>query len=257
MLEGGVGADSRTSDQKDGAQGGWSSEVLRTGPPEAARDRKWEEKMRSRLVILLAVAAVCVSAGWAGWAPEEQISSNRYNNNLDQSCGHKVVVASNGVRHVVWAANSTIYYKRFYPASGWTPDTQLTTIKNSCVPSIALDSNGTDIHVVWAGDVVVKKLAITRIYYMKCVPSSSGNGGWAGPPTALTPGVDSVMVYKSTSIASYRDQANVAHVGVTWFIDLQCCASPAPCVDTIGFRECVGGTWGPPVYFTFEADGAQ
>ena len=69
------------------------SEVLSTGPPEAARNRTKEEKMRTKFAILLAVAAVCVTTAWAGWFPEGQITSNRLKNDLRVNINRKVVVA--------------------------------------------------------------------------------------------------------------------------------------------------------------------
>src|SRR5512138_3218028 len=100
---------------------GWSSDVLSAGPPEAAGNRTKEEKMRSRFAMLLAIAVVCVTTAWAGFAPEEQITTSRTGKDLRMNNGRKVVVAANGVRHLVWSGGA-VYYNRYYPGSGWTTD---------------------------------------------------------------------------------------------------------------------------------------
>jgi len=195
--------------------------------------------MRTKFAILLTIAAVCVTTAWAGWSPEGQITSNRLNNDLRVNINHKVVVASNGVRHLVWfdGKQTTVYYKRYYTSSGWTPDYRLTTITNSWFPSIALDANGTDIHVVWDGDGGPKKNTSKHIYYQKCVPGSSGNGGWVGTPRDLTPNGYNC---RAPVVADFRDGNNVDHVVVAWFVHNK---------DTVGFCECVAGNWGAPQYF--------
>jgi hypothetical protein len=196
---------------------------------------KKEEKMRSKFAMLLAIAAVCVATAWAGWSSEERITNNSSSNGLFVNNGHKVVVATNGVRHLVWSGSrGGVYYKRYYPGSGWTPDYQLTTIKSSLYPSIALDPNGTDIHVVWEGEGGPKKALGLHIYYQKCVPGSSGNGGWVGTPKDITPDAGS-FYFRTPAVACYP-----GHVAVAWF---------KWCKDTVGFVECVAGNWGVPQYF--------
>jgi hypothetical protein len=194
---------------------------------------KKEEKMRSKFAILLAIAGVCVTTALAGWSPEEQVTKNKSSNDLRLNNGHKTVVATNGVKHLVWFTSSGVFYKRCYPGSGWTSDYQLTTIKNSWMPSIALDANGTGIHVVWSGAGAGRK-DHKHIYYQKCVPGTSGNGGWVGTPRDISgeaPGRDN----ESPSVACYQ-----GHVVVTW---------PTLYSDSVGFCECVDGNWGLPFYF--------
>lgn len=196
--------------------------------------------MRSKFATLLAVVAVSVTAAWAGWSNEEQVTNNRLKNDLRVNVNRKVVVASNGVRHLVWfdGKQTTVYYKRYYPGSGWTPDYRLTTITNSWFPSIALDANGTDIHVVWDGDGGPKRNPGKHIYYQKCVPGSSGNGGWVGTPRDLTPNAGSSR-HRAPNVASFRDGSSVDHVVVAWYVNSR---------DTVGFGECVAGNWGAPQY---------
>ncbi len=190
--------------------------------------------MRSRFAMLLAIAVVCVTTAWAGWSPEERVTNNKYANNLGLNTGHKVVIAASGVRHLVWSTGTTgVLYKRYYPSSGWTSDYKLTMDRTSRGPSIALDSNGTDIHVVWSGKGSGRN-AHDCIYYQKCVPGSSGNGGWVGSPRDISgqaPGRNN----NAPAVACYQ-----GHVVVTW---------EAHYADSIGFCECVNGTWQAPSYF--------
>ena len=199
--------------------------------------------MRTKFAILLAIAAVCVTTAWAGWSAEELITSN--GGFLGFPNGHRIVVATNGVRHLVSAG----YYNRYYPGSGWTPDLANQVGRR---PSIALDANGTTIHVVWLGSVKVpaggkgKKMVSTdHVFYQKCVPGSSGNGGWVGTPRDITP--NGYHPCGTPTVACYRDGNNVDHTAVTWFVWDE---------DTVGFCESVNGTWAAPQYFASGAGGA-
>jgi hypothetical protein len=224
------------SGQEDGVETCSSSEVLLTGPPEAARNKK-EEKVRTKFAILLAIAAVCVTTAWAGWANEEQVTRNRKLNDLRFNTGDRTVIASNDVRHLVWTLDGKVYYKRWYPGTGWTSDYQLS--KSGSWPSIALDADGTTVHVVWQAAVG----KVNHIYYQRCVPGPSGNGGWVGSPRDLTPSpVGRILL--APVVASFGNRVEVA-----WFL-LH--------ADSIGFCEAVGGTWGNPVYLHdhFASDGA-
>jgi hypothetical protein len=189
--------------------------------------------MRTKLAVLLAVAAVCVTTAWAGWYPEEQITTSRTGKDLRMNNGRKVVIATNGVRHLVWSGGA-VYYNRYYPQSGWTADYKLSgNAKNSWLPAIALDPNGTDIHVVWEGG--------GNIYYQKCVPGTSGTGGWVGTPRNIS-NKNRTTYYRAPSIACYKDAANVDHVVVAWYTWI---GDP----NVVWFCECVDGNWGQPIYF--------
>ena len=179
--------------------------------------------MRTKFAILLAIAAVCVTTAWAGWAAEELITSN--GGFLGFPNGHRVVVATDGVRHLVWYGG----YKRYYPGTGWTPDL---TNKIGGDPSIALDGDGKTIHVVWQSEAGKGNKKTSHIFYQKCVPSSSGNGGWIGTPMDITPNGHRCW---APSVACYQ-----GHVVVAWF---------GFSTDTLGFCEYVGGNWGTPRYF--------
>jgi hypothetical protein len=188
--------------------------------------------MRSRFAVLLAVAIVCVTTAVAGWSPEQQVTNNNTTNSLGHYNTRNIVVAANGVRHLVWTRGG-IYYKRWYPATGWTPDYELTTIKYSSGPAIALDSNGTDIHVVWYGLAGSGRQATRHIYYQKCVPTPSGNGGWVGVPRDITPGTIGRPSKFAPSVACYQGR-----VVVTW---------EETSSDSVGFCECVNGVWQAPI----------
>jgi hypothetical protein len=203
-------------------------------------NRQKEEKMRSSFAMLLAIAAVCVTTAWAGWSNEQQITKNKTANYLDMPSGHRVVVANNGVRHLVWDGSSGVYYKRYYPVSGWTPDFKFSSISNSRRPSIALDANGTDIHVVWEAKSGSGRSASPHIFYQKCVPGSSGNGGWVGSPRDLTPNEALTHTYSTVACSE-------GHVVVTWQeLYPQELVST---VNTVGFCEWTTGSgWGTPVH---------
>jgi hypothetical protein len=188
--------------------------------------------MRTKFAIALAIAVVCATIALAGWANEEQITNNKLSNDLRLYNGDKVVVASNGVRHLVWTTGSGVYYKRYYPGSGWTSDYKLTKDASSSGPSIALDANGTDIHVVWAGKGVGSS-ANRSIYYQKCVPGPSGNGGWVGTPRVI--GSEGHLNFTVPAVACYQ-----GHIVVTWSTGYS---------DSVAFCECVNGNWGAPSYF--------
>jgi len=118
------------------------------------------------------------------WLPEARITGSNRNRDVSGNNSHKIVVADNGVRHVVMTGDDGhVYYKRYYPQwHCWTPDTLI--FGDSCpsgAPGIALDSNGTTVHVC----AVVNSGANgqpTHIYYKRCTtevnPEPGSNGGW-------------------------------------------------------------------------------
>ena len=171
-----------------------------------------------------------------GWEPEEQVTDNRSDNDLRMGNGHRIVVDGDGLRHLVWAG----HYKRYYPGSGWTTDLE---VRNSRFPAIALDPDGRTIHVVWQGSAGMGALPTEHVFYQKCVPDASGNGGWVGAPRDLTPEGHNCRV---PSIACFRDVNGVDHVVVAW--DVWGC-------DSVGFCECVAGVWGNPLFLAGPGNG--
>jgi len=228
-------AGSRESDQKDGTQVGWSSSVLLTGPLGGGQRPNKEEKMQSKLTMLIAIAAVCVTTLWAAWGPEEQLTNSDYYGNYSPY----VVVGTNNYRHVVWDlrdhANVHRYYKRWYPKSGWTSAYKIVSPAKYCAGNfaLALDGNATDIHFVWQaydGGSVAQ-----RAWYAKCVPDTKGTGKW-GKSICLTPDRRTSTV----DVVGFNDRVAVAFAlsygtrpgGDTWQTNPE-----------VGFKECIGKTW--------------
>jgi len=190
--------------------------------------------VRTKFAILLVVAVVLASAAWGAWTDEVKFTSNRDSNETYFTNGHKAVFGSNGVGHVVWCGTkkkNTVYYARYYPSSGWSKQLVLSTLELN--PSIALDADGTTIHVVWWGYKRVGKCHY-HIFYQKCVPTSSGTDGWVGTP---------VDICQSHTTGRYHQHPAVAcppglnSAVVSWE------EKTADKDFSLGFRECVSGTW--------------
>jgi len=185
--------------------------------------------MHSKLTML--IAAVCVTTLWADWGIGEKITtSDLYNNNTPY-----VVVGTNNYKHLVWAsrdhANEQRYYKRWYPKTGWTSTMTIKSPAKYCFGSyaLALDGNGTDIHVAW--QAYDPSDGIPRVYYAKCVPGNKGTGGW-GRTICLSPDRKTWSV----DVACLNNR-----VAVAWSLDY---AHVPPEPDlAVGLKECVGGTW--------------
>jgi len=122
---------------------------------------------------------------------------------------------------------------RYYPATGWTADTVLSSmgLSTNVIPhaSIALDANGTDIHVVWTGYNHVKQ-SYDHVYCQKCVPSSSGNGGWVGTP------IDLCTDHTTYAHCEPAVACAPGRVVVTWSVTDEHGYA-------VGFREFASGTW--------------
>jgi len=167
-----------------------------------------------------------------GWGSEEQLTNTGDTNNLYWGTSHKVVVASNGVRHVVWQTNThSIYYKRYYPGVGWTDAKLLDT--DSYEPSIALDASN-NIHVVWHSNKHINK-CFWHVFYWKCVPGTSGTGGWVGTPLDICTS-HAALVHWEAAVACAPNRVVVA-----WY---EYGNGPKnTTLYSISFRECVSGAW--------------
>lgn len=170
-----------------------------------------------------------------GWGSEVQITDNRLENVTYYNNAHKVVYGAGGVGHVVWSDNNgdAVYYKRYYPGSGWSKDLQLAKTAGLGCPAIALDANGTTIHVVWR---MWKHLGTTNfhIYYQKCNPTGSGTGGWVGNPMDLCENASGHdHVYPAVACGPN------GQVVVTW---MEAWGYPNV-VRSYGFREYASGKW--------------
>jgi len=215
-----------------GLRAQWNSEVFPTGSPEATRNRTKEEKMRSRFAILLAVAAVCVTAAWAEWTPEVLVtdggSSSRtlYFNN-----SRKLVFAPDGVGHVIWHGDGRIGCNRYDPLSGWDTDYQVNLTGN--YPAVALDADGTTIHVVWQD---------TYLFYRKCTRGQGGGDEWGAVESPYNAHAVSVP---GPAVACVPGDPN--HVVVCWGEEFSTGGKKPKTARAIGFTECIDGTWGTPI----------
>lgn len=193
--------------------------------------------MRTKFAILLAVAVVLTSTAWGAWTDEVKITANKDSNETYFTNGHKVVFGSNGVGHVVWCGTkkkNTVYYARYYPSSGWGEQLVLST--SGLNPSIALDADGTTIHVVWWGYKRVGK-CYYHIFYQKCVPTSSGTGGWVGDPVDICQSHTTGRYHQNPAVACPPGTNNVV---VSWE---EKTALNGWKDYSLGFRECASGTW--------------
>jgi len=188
-----------------------------------------------RLITLLAFAGLFMTALAVGWGSEAAITNNRLENVTYYGNVHKVVYSKDGVGHVVWfdQVGEAVYYKRFTPGSGWSKDLSLAKTAGWACPAIALDSNGTTIHVAWR---MWKHVGSTNfhIYYWKCNPTGPGTGGWVGNAMDLDENVGA-HDHGFPSISCGRN----GQVDVTW---MEQWGWP-DWVYSIGFREYANGAW--------------
>lgn len=158
-------------------------------------------KKTSIVTILVAFGALSAtpigSSAATVWDPEQQLTAGAYDEYTDAAGQRNVVVDPQGRIHVVWYVEDyllpnpfQIYYKRYNPGSGWTQDTCLTpdlmarNIYNR-YPSITVDAQG-NLHLVWCAGLTTR--ALSTIYYKRCTPSGSGNGGWQDTAQSIGPG---------------------------------------------------------------------
>ncbi|MEO0023549.1 MAG: hypothetical protein ABIJ93_06805, partial [candidate division WOR-3 bacterium] len=147
--------------------------------------------MRRRIVFFALMLSGLVFAQLdAVWSDTVRLTNVNVN---DYSQSQSMVVDPSGVIHVVWESERggigyEIWYKRYYPSSGWTNDTcivgELAGGYRCNRPAIAVDSSGT-LHLVFVRAPNVPPPYV--LCYKKCTPTSSGNGGWDTVVTVLSP----------------------------------------------------------------------
>ena len=204
--------------------------------------------MRTKFAIALAIVAVCVTAAWAGWNDEFQITDNGLTNRTGGTGAHYAVIGEGGVVHVVWtvdqASGDYLYYKRYYPGSGWSEELEIGSGGSGGLgpcPGIALDANGRDIHVVWRSTRTSgkgrNKVTDQTVYYSKCVVTGPGNGGWDDSPTDLCVNrADGYYGRWDPCIACGADGQVVVAWEEFW-------RGVSPTVHSVVFREYVSGAW--------------
>ncbi|MEO0068471.1 MAG: T9SS type A sorting domain-containing protein [candidate division WOR-3 bacterium] len=149
--------------------------------------------------------------------------------------------------HVVWMSYQSpgtyspqIYYKRYYPGSGWTNDTCISTDLASSgysyYPALCVDSSG-DVHVVWFFYRVSPLPKGYYIAYKKCTPTSSGNGGWEENSVRITE--DTLRWYKFFPAIAATPNNRIHVVYYCYHSTLG---------YAIGYKEKVGTAWQPRVW---------
>ncbi|MEO0085030.1 MAG: hypothetical protein ABIK37_00175 [candidate division WOR-3 bacterium] len=193
--------------------------------------------MRLIAVLLAGLAAACVY----GWMPEARLTNNTYADYSYLGTQRRIVTDTEGRVHVVWyalnpqisTARLQLYYKRWYPEQGWTRDTMLSEDlllmrTNSIHPSLAADSSGA-VFAVWTGGA--DENASATVYLKRCIPTSSGNGGWESFAQVLSfnpPGVQK----DCPTVTATPD----GHIHVAWLEGTD-----------VMYREWVDSTWEEPV----------
>jgi hypothetical protein len=183
----------------------------------------------------------------AHWDEDVRLTNNSIADYTYAYGRQMVATDPSGRIHVVWMSYQSpgsyspqIYYKRYYPGSGWTNDTcisaDLAGSGNCYYPAICVDSAG-DVHTVWFH---YKASSAPRGYYIaykKCTPTSSGNGGWDLTTTRITE--DTLLWYKFfPSIAATPN----GRIHVVYY----CFHSTLG--YAIGYKEKIGTTWQPRVW---------
>ncbi|MGQ9708648.1 MAG: hypothetical protein ACUVUR_07250, partial [bacterium] len=183
----------------------------------------------------------------AEWEDDVRLTANSVADYTYAYGRQLVAVDPSGRIHVVWMSFQTpgaylpqIYYKRYYPGSGWTSDTcisaDLANSGYSYYPALCVDSAG-DVHVVW---FFYKTMPVPKGYYIaykKCTPTSSGNGGWDENSVRISE--DTLRWYKFfPSIAATPN----GRIHVVYY-----CYHPT-LGYAIGYKERVGTTWQPRVW---------
>ncbi len=183
----------------------------------------------------------------AQWDPDYQLTNNTTTDYVYAMGRHTIAVDPSGRIHVVWMSYQTpgtyspqVYYKRYYPGSGWTSDTcisaDIASIGYSYYPALCVDSSG-NVHAAW----YVYKVASTPtgyyIAYKMCTPTSSGNGGWEATTTRITE--DTLLWYKYYPSIEASPNGRIHVVYYNYYSTFG---------YAIGYKEKIGTTWQPRVW---------
>lgn len=194
----------------------------------------------NRLLLVLLLAAKVMATQWE---PETRLTDNDYSDFCYWSTQRRVVVDAEGRVHVAWHVMNSdlgtyrfqIYYKRWYPGSGWTADTMLSSDLYAAsvfckYPSLAVDSAGI-VHAVWAGGS--DDGADEVVYHKSCVPGVSGNGGWEPVSRPLSVSAPSVGKNCPTVTATPDGRVHAA-----WLEGVNA---------SVVYRERIDTTWQDPL----------
>ncbi|MCX7733049.1 MAG: hypothetical protein N2248_07815, partial [candidate division WOR-3 bacterium] len=183
----------------------------------------------------------------AQWQDTVRLTTNSVTDYVSYFGREGVAVDPSGRVHVVWMSYQTpgtyspqVYYKRYYPGSGWTSDTcisaDLASSGYSYYPSLAVDSSG-NVHVVWYHYKVSSAPTGYYIAYKMCTPTSSGNGGWQLTSTRITS--DTLLWYKYYPAIACTPNGNVHVVYYNYYSSVG---------YAIGYVEKTSGGWQPRVW---------
>jgi hypothetical protein len=175
------------------------------------------------------------------WDDEVRLTSDPAGGDdyLARPSGRTIAVGHDGRVHVVWYAYGweepsgyRVFYKRYNPGFGWSDDTVLYSAFLEPAPAIALDSNGTSVHVVWFDIAYVE--GWSHIFHMRCDPSGDGNDGWVLPAEDVCTNHDQWQYSHITPSVT----CSPGRVHVSWYNQ-----NYNPWERSIGYRECINGIW--------------
>jgi hypothetical protein len=139
-----------------------------------------------------------------------------------------IVLGSNEEPHTVYAAGSSLLYRRRLPG-GWSAPVVVATDAAPIHPQLAADADG-DLHLAWLDDVP----GDARIRY-----ASRTAAGWSEPETVAEQGVDEDGVLGNDNL-DQGPSIVVSAAGVPYVLFLSCCAPDASYVR-VKYRS--GGGW--------------
>ncbi len=178
----------------------------------------------------------------AQWQDTLRLTNNYVTDYASMQSHEGVAVDPSGRVHVVWASYQNpvgsytpqVWYKRYYPGSGWTTDTcisgDVATTGYAYYPTIAVDSSG-NVHVVWYHYKVSAAPTGYYIAYKMCTPTASGNGGWSATQRITE---DTLLWYKYYPSITCTPNGNVHVAYYCYYSTLGYC---------VGYKEKVGNTW--------------
>ena len=149
-----------------------------------------------------------------------------------------VAATRDGVVHVVWTdtrifARNQIWWKRFVPGTGWSPDSQIVVSSGQATtPSLAATRSG-HLHMVWRDN----RDGQNEIYYKEYTPA----GGWDAVDTRLT-------INSASQIQPQVDADPMDNVYVVWTDSRVSASDP-----DIWYIERKGSVWGAETALVYSA----